>query len=134
MAAALPCLALPCLAWPGLALALALAESDSLVAQMAHSTSHISKFKRGHDMVSRLGLSDDQKTKLQELHKSFHQERHSITEKYLDKLPSADKESIKGEMKAAQDKQDSNFRALLNPDQLKKFDSLKAARKLRHVH
>ena len=46
-----------------------------------------------------------------------------LTQRYLDKLPEADKKALESERKASRDKQQSAIRAVLTPEQQKTFDT-----------
>jgi Spy/CpxP family protein refolding chaperone len=59
------------------------------------------------------------------------QQRRDITERYLNKLPAADQKAMKDEIKANHDKTEGQIRALLKPDQQKKFDELQKERAAR---
>ncbi|MEG0248513.1 MAG: LTXXQ domain protein, partial [Pseudomonas sp.] len=50
--------------------------------------------------------------------------RQHLVKKYLDKLPAADQKAMKDEMAAAKQKTQADIRALLKPDQQKKFDEM----------
>jgi Spy/CpxP family protein refolding chaperone len=54
-----------------------------------------------------------------------------LTQRYLDKLPEADKKALESERKASRDKQQSAIRALLTPEQQKTFDEQVAKMKER---
>lgn len=54
-----------------------------------------------------------------------------LTQRYLDKLPAADKQALETERKASRDKQQSAIRALLTPEQQKTFDEQAAKMKER---
>ncbi|KAF1019604.1 MAG: hypothetical protein GAK37_03674 [Pseudomonas sp.] len=73
---------------------------------------------------SQLDLSPEQR---QQIHKLFGQQMHArkeLVHKYLDKLPAADQQAMKDEMAAAKQKTQADIRALLKPDQQKKFDEI----------
>ena len=55
-------------------------------------------------------------------------DRKQLVEKYLEKLPAADQQALKDEIKAKQDKTQSEIRAVLKPDQQKTFDEMQKKR------
>jgi protein CpxP len=74
---------------------------------------------------AQLDLSPEQR---QQIDKLVGQERHGdreITRKYLEKLPAADQQAMKDEIKAKQDKTQADIRAMLKPEQQKQFDEMK---------
>ncbi|MNG22997.1 hypothetical protein D3C84_1075490 [compost metagenome] len=50
--------------------------------------------------------------------------RHEITQRYLDKLPAAEKKAMQDELKAAETRNRDAIRAQLKPDQQKTFDEI----------
>ncbi len=57
--------------------------------------------------------------------------RHDITDRYLDKLSAADKKAMQDDIKANREKSQSAIRALLKPEQQKKFDDMEKERAAR---
>jgi Spy/CpxP family protein refolding chaperone len=79
----------------------------------------------GPRMFKDLDLTKEQRLKIGELMGENMRSRHDIDRKYLDKLPEADKKAMQAELKSAREKQDKDLRALLTPEQQKKFDEQK---------
>lgn len=73
-----------------------------------------------------LNLSEEQRKAAQEAYRQAAKEKREITQRYLDKLPEADKEAMLKEVQASRDKADKAFRAQLTPEQLKMFNERKA--------
>ncbi|PVZ30214.1 Spy/CpxP family protein refolding chaperone [Pseudomonas sp. CC120222-01a] len=92
---------------------------------------HDGPHHRGDAPFAQLDLSRDQRQQIGKLMGEQMQHRREITERYLDKLPAADQKAMKDELKASHDKTDSQVRALLKPDQQKKFDELQKEREAR---
>ncbi|MBM7060820.1 Spy/CpxP family protein refolding chaperone [Pseudomonas sp. UL073] len=71
-----------------------------------------------------LNLTDQQRQDIRQLMGEQMKNRHDINEKYLDKLPAAEKKAMQDELKAQHDKTQSAIRAKLTPEQQKQFDEL----------
>jgi protein CpxP len=69
-----------------------------------------------------LDLTKEQRQQIGKLMGDQMESRRELTKKYLDKLPAADKKAMEDEIKAAHAKNDSAIRALLTPEQQKRFD------------
>ena len=69
-----------------------------------------------------LDLTTEQRQQIGKLMGDQMESRRELTRKYLDKLPAADKKAMEDELKAARAKNDSAIRALLTPEQQKRFD------------
>ncbi len=50
--------------------------------------------------------------------------RHEITQRYLDKLPAAERKAMQDELASSQDKTRQQIQALLKPEQQKQFDDM----------
>ena len=85
---------------------------------------HDGPHHRGDAPFAQLDLSRDQRQQIGKLMGEQMQNRREITERYLNKLPAAEQKAMKDELKASHDKTDSQVRALLKPDQQKKFDEI----------
>ncbi|WP_263145576.1 LTXXQ domain protein [Pseudomonas sp. RIT-PI-AD] len=79
----------------------------------------------GLHMFKALDLNRDQRRDVGILMAEQMKSRRDITERYLDKLPAADKQAMENEIKAAKDKTDAAIQAQLTPDQQKRFAELK---------
>ncbi|SDH97753.1 protein refolding chaperone Spy/CpxP family [Pseudomonas delhiensis] len=84
-----------------------------------------------HGPFKALNLSPEQRQQVGKLMGDSMKNRHDITEKYLSKLPAADRKAMQDELKASHDKTQQDIRALLTPEQQKKFDELKKEREQR---
>lgn len=73
-------------------------------------------------MFKELDLSKEQHREIRKLMGEQMKSRHEITKRYLEKLPAAEQNAMREELKAARDKQHSAIRALLTPEQQKAFD------------
>lgn len=78
----------------------------------------------GKGPYSQLDLSREQRQQIGKLLGQQMQGRQQLVKKYLDKLPAADQQALKDEMTAARQKTQTDIRALLKPDQQKKFDEI----------
>ncbi|MDR2308560.1 MAG: hypothetical protein LBE53_15390 [Paucimonas sp.] len=92
---------------------------------------HDGPHHRGDAPFAQLDLSRDQRQQIGKLMGEQMQQRREITERYINKLPAADQKAMKDELKASHDKTDTQVRALLKPDQQKKFDELQKERAAR---
>ncbi len=85
--------------------------------------------QHGHNApYSQLDLSREQRQQIGKLMGEQMKERKQLAEKYLEKLPAADQKALKDEIAAKHDKTQSDIRALLKPDQQKRFDEMQKKR------
>ncbi|MFC6338493.1 LTXXQ domain protein [Pseudomonas sp. CCM 7891] len=87
-----------------------------------HGGEHGMRGKGG--TFSQLDLSREQR---QQIGKLMGEEMHGnkeLVRKYLDKLPAADQKAMQDEKAAAKKKTQADIRAVLKPDQQKKFDEI----------
>ncbi|KRP64882.1 LTXXQ domain protein [Pseudomonas orientalis] len=73
---------------------------------------------------SQLDLSKEQREQIRKLMGDQWHARKDLTQKYLDKLPAADQKAMQDEIAAGKQKTQAGIRAVLNPDQQKKFDEI----------
>lgn len=73
-------------------------------------------------MFKDLDLTKEQHREFRKLMGEQMKSRHDITQRYLDKLPAADKKAMEDEIAAARKKNQDAMRALLKPEQQKAFD------------
>lgn len=92
---------------------------------------HDGPHHRGDAPFAQLDLSRDQRQQIGKLMGEQMKQRREITERYIAKLPAAEQKAMKDEIKASRDKADGQVRALLKPEQQKKFDELKKEREAR---
>lgn len=78
----------------------------------------------GGHMFKELNLTQEQRQEIGKLMRDQMKSRHEITERYLDKLPVAEKKAMQDELKAAKDKNRDAIRAQLKPEQQKTFDEM----------
>jgi Spy/CpxP family protein refolding chaperone len=78
--------------------------------------------EHGSRMFKELDLSREQSREIRKLMGEQMKNRHAISQRYLDKLPAAERQAMQDELKAAKDKQHSAIRDLLKPEQQKAFD------------
>ena len=83
---------------------------------------------RGDAPYSQLDLTREQRQQIGKLMGEQMHDRKQLVEKYLEKLPAADQQALKDEIKAKHDKTQSDIRALLKPEQQKSFDEMQKKR------
>jgi protein CpxP len=74
---------------------------------------------------AQLDLTPEQRQQIAPLMEQERRVDREITLKYLEKMPAADQQAMKAEIKAGQDKAQAQIRALLKPEQQKRFDEMK---------
>ncbi|WP_437881298.1 Spy/CpxP family protein refolding chaperone [Pseudomonas sp. LRF_L74] len=79
----------------------------------------------GDRLFKDLNLTPEQREKIEKLGHERKDDPREITRKYLDKLPEADKQAMKKELETARLEQEKAFKAILTPEQLKKFEEKK---------
>ena len=75
-------------------------------------------------MLRGLDLTPEQRQKVGEAMRENMQTQREINQRYLDKLPAADKAAMAKEQEASRAKQQKTIRDTLTPEQQKKFDEL----------
>ena len=78
----------------------------------------------GKGPYSQLDLSREQREQIRKIMGEQMHERKQLVEKYLEKLSPADQKAMKDEMTAKRQKAEADVRAVLKPDQQKKFDEI----------
>ena len=73
---------------------------------------------------SQLDLSKEQREQIRKLMGDQWHARKDLTQKYLDKLPAADQKAMQDEIAAGKQKTQTDIRAVLKPDQQKKYDEI----------
>ena len=68
-------------------------------------------------------LSAEQREQMGKLMRERKGDPREITQKYLDKLPKADQDALKQELETARLEHDKAIRAILTPEQQKRFDA-----------
>lgn len=85
----------------------------------------------GPRMFHELDLSKEQQRQVHKLMGEQRKNDRELTQRYLDKLPEADRKALESERKASREKQQSAIRAVLTPEQQKTFDEQVAKMKER---
>ncbi|TBU99989.1 P pilus assembly/Cpx signaling pathway, periplasmic inhibitor/zinc-resistance associated protein [Stutzerimonas kirkiae] len=87
--------------------------------------------RHGQLPFHRLDLNKEQQKEIHKLIGTQMKNRHEITQRYLDKLPEAERKAFQNELTANQENTDKAIRALLSTEQQKQFDErqLKAKEK-----
>ncbi|MDZ5602110.1 Spy/CpxP family protein refolding chaperone [Pseudomonas sp. RP23018S] len=80
---------------------------------------------------AQLDLTREQRQQVDQLMDQQRRADREIHERYLDKLPAAEKTAMDKEAKASREKTQSEIRGLLKPEQQKRFDELQKARDAR---
>ena len=83
---------------------------------------------RGDAPYSQLDLSREQRQQIGKLMGEQMHDRKQLVEKYLEKLPAADQKALKDEIAAKHEKTQKDIRALLKPEQQKRFDEMQKQR------
>lgn len=109
--------------------ALLLAMTLPTLAMAAPGGDHRPGGDHGPRFFHELDLNKDQQRQVQKLMGEQRKNDRDLTQRYLDKLPAADKKALDTERKASRDKQQTAIRALLTPEQQKTFDERAAKMK-----
>ncbi|SOB51755.1 Spy/CpxP family protein refolding chaperone [Pseudomonas lundensis] len=83
---------------------------------------------RGDTPYSQLDLTREQRQQIGKLMGEQMHERKQLVDKYLEKLPAADQKALKDEIAAKHEKTQKDIRALLKPEQQKRFDEMQKQR------
>ena len=83
---------------------------------------------RGAAPYSQLDLTREQRQQIGKLMGEQMHERKQLVNKYLEKLPAADQKALKDEIAANHEKTQKDIRALLKPEQQKRFDEMQKKR------
>jgi periplasmic protein CpxP/Spy len=83
---------------------------------------------RGDAPYSQLDLTREQRQQIGKLMGEQMHERKQLVDKYLEKLPAADQKALKDEIAARHEKTQKDIRALLKPEQQKRFDEMQKQR------
>ncbi|KMN16740.1 Spy/CpxP family protein refolding chaperone [Pseudomonas weihenstephanensis] len=83
---------------------------------------------RGDAPYSQLDLTREQRQQIGKLMGEQMHERKQLVDKYLQKLPAADQKGLKDEIAAKHEKTQKDIRALLKPEQQKRFDEMQKQR------
>ncbi|WAG77549.1 LTXXQ domain protein [Metapseudomonas furukawaii] len=78
----------------------------------------------GGHAFKELDLTREQRHEIGKLMRDGMKARHEITQRYLDKLPAAEKKAMEDEIKAAEAKNRDAIRAQLKPEKQKTFDEI----------
>ncbi|MBO3274387.1 Spy/CpxP family protein refolding chaperone [Pseudomonas schmalbachii] len=118
---------------PTVALAASPASTDAMPPKgaMMEGHGHGYRYGGGHGMMRDLDLTREQRQQMGKLMGEGMKSRHEITERYMQKLPEADRKAMADELKASREKTQKDIRALLTPEQQKKYDELQKKREQR---
>lgn len=83
---------------------------------------------RGDAPYTQLDLTREQRQQIGKLMGEQMHERKQLVDKYLEKLPAADQKALKDEIAAKHEKTQKDIRALLKPEQQKRFDEMQKQR------
>ncbi|MBJ2178705.1 MULTISPECIES: LTXXQ domain protein [Pseudomonas] len=97
-------------------------EGHMMMGGPGHGGEHGPRGKGGP--LSQLDLSKEQREQIGKLMGGQWQARKDLVKKYLDKLPAADQKAMQDEIAAGKQKTQADIRAVLKPDQQKKFDEI----------
>lgn len=78
--------------------------------------------KRAPHMFQDLDLTREQQREMRKLMGEQMKQRQAITQRYLDKLPEAERQAMQKDLDASREKTHQSMRALLKPEQQKAFD------------
>ncbi|WP_313087690.1 LTXXQ domain protein [Pseudomonas sp.] len=77
-----------------------------------------------HAPFEQLDLSADQKQKMQDIMRQQMRSHRDITQRYLAKLPEAQRKAMRDEQMRREEQTRQQIRELLNPEQQKRFDEM----------
>ncbi|WP_313239585.1 periplasmic heavy metal sensor [Stutzerimonas kunmingensis] len=78
--------------------------------------------KNAPHMFQDLDLTKEQQREMRKLMGEQMRQRQEITQRYLDKLPEAERKAMQNDLDASREKTHQSMRALLKPEQHKAFD------------
>lgn len=105
-------------------IALAFAATLPAVALAMPGAGHSHAGKHAPHMFEQLDLSKEQKRDMRKLMGEQMKSRHEITQRYLDKLPEAERKAMLDELKTSKQDTHKKIRDLLKPEQQKQFDEM----------
>ena len=80
--------------------------------------------RREHTPFEQLDLTKEQQSQMRKLMGEQMQTHREITQRYLDKLPKAERKAMQDELASSQAKTHKQMRDLLKPEQQKQFDEM----------
>lgn len=80
--------------------------------------------KHAPHMFEELDLTREQQRGMRTLMREQMQNTHAVTQRYLDKLPEAERKAMQDELAASKENTHKQIRELLNPEQQKQFDKI----------
>ena len=83
---------------------------------------HHGQYHHGAKALHDLDLSREQYREIGKIKGEQMQNRRAIHQRYLDKLPVADRQAMQNELQSSRDSAQKQIRAQLNKDQQKRFD------------
>ena len=84
-------------------------------------------------MFKELDLSKEQRQQMSKLMREHHQGQREIHQRYLDKLPEAERKAMQAEVTSSRAKHHEEMRKLLSADQRKAFDEQLKKMEARHA-
>lgn len=115
------------------ALALAVTLPALAMAMPGDARDHHHRGHHSSHMAERLDLTREQKQEMHKLMSEQVKNRHTITQRYLDKLPEAERKAMQEELQKNKQSTQASIRDLLTPEQQKKFDELHEKREARRA-
>ena len=86
-----------------------------------------------HSLFKALDLSKEQRQQMSKLMREHHQGQREIHQRYLDKLPEAERKAMQTEVTSSRAKHHEEMRKLLSADQRKAFDEQLKKMEARHA-
>ncbi len=86
-----------------------------------------------HMMMKGMDLSAEQRQQIRSQMREQVKSQHEITQRYLDKLPAADKAAMQKELQDNRDKAAKIIRDALTPEQQKRYDEMQKEREARRA-
>ena len=80
--------------------------------------------EHGAQMLKELDLSKEQRQSIGKLMREQMDSHRTITQRYMDKLPATEQKAMQDEIAAGKQKTQADIRAVLKPDQQKKYDEI----------
>lgn len=105
-------------------IALAFAATLPAVALAMPGAGHNHHGKHAPHMFEQLDLSKEQKRDMRKLMGEQMKSHHDINQRYLNKLPEAERKAMRDELKNSKQETHKKIRDLLKPEQQKQFDDM----------
>lgn len=116
------------------ALAIAAPGSDDMGPRhMRGDGYHGGHMYQGGHMMKGMDLTAEQRQQIRSQMREQVKSQHEITQRYLDKLPAADKAAMQKELQDNRDKAAKIIRDALTPEQQKRYDEMQKEREARRA-